>query len=371
MQGTQAPAIRNGAATDGSIVISHKEYIRDIRSGPNFNGKEFHAQSFRLNPGDANTFPWLAQISSNFQQYRFEGLCFHFKSMSGDALTSTNTALGSVIMSTIYDAVQESPTSKQEMENTEYAQSIKPSQTATHFIECAKSKSTLTELYVNQNPTKQKGDPRFYDFGKFTIATEGMQAANTVLGELWVSYQIRLFKPQTWDALGRDVGVFHYGTNNVIDQIDDNHPLGKLDWTLPDLHPSHFGPYNNISVTAKTKNLVRFEAQNAPRTFSIQLIYGGSNVANLQLINDISLINCGPCNDSILSNNSSNVNSLSFPASGQTANFINVQMTVNVDGENLGKQWGINITSDTPNLPNPITTFVMNVQELPYRKNIQ
>jgi hypothetical protein len=39
-------------------------------------------------------FPWLSNIAQNFESYKLRGLVFEFKSMSGDALTSTNTALG-------------------------------------------------------------------------------------------------------------------------------------------------------------------------------------------------------------------------------------------------------------------------------------
>lgn len=72
--------------------IQNREYIMDIVSGSSANS--FNYNTFDLNPGSSVTFPWLNRIAQNFESYRFHGLVFEFKSMSADALNSTNTALG-------------------------------------------------------------------------------------------------------------------------------------------------------------------------------------------------------------------------------------------------------------------------------------
>lgn len=54
----------------------------------------FNYSTWQLNPGQKSLFPWLAGIASNFESYKFHGLVFEYKSMSADALNSTNTALG-------------------------------------------------------------------------------------------------------------------------------------------------------------------------------------------------------------------------------------------------------------------------------------
>ena len=116
--------------------------------------------------------------------------------MSADALNSTNTALGQVIMATNYDVNQPLFDSKYEMENTEFSTSVKPSLSAMHPIECARTESTLNELYVAAGGNiPPGGTASMYNFGNFQIATNGFQAANVNIGELWVTYEVTLFKP--------------------------------------------------------------------------------------------------------------------------------------------------------------------------------
>lgn len=74
------------------IIITHREYIGDvITSGT---AGAFKTNTYYINPGLNKTFPWLSQIAQNFESYRMLGCAFEFKSMSSDALNSTNTALG-------------------------------------------------------------------------------------------------------------------------------------------------------------------------------------------------------------------------------------------------------------------------------------
>ena len=68
--------------------------------------------------------------------------------MSADALNSVNTALGQVIMATDYNAANPPFAQKSEMENYEYGQSAKPSESAIHPIECARLQTTISELYT-------------------------------------------------------------------------------------------------------------------------------------------------------------------------------------------------------------------------------
>ena len=188
---TDPPQVRNNSAR--TVTLSHREYLCDIVSGP---AGSFSVQNFVINPGNTVTFPWLSGVASKFQQYRLDGMIFQFKSMSADALNSTNTALGQVIMATNYDVNQPLFDSKYEMENTEFSTSVKPSLSAMHPIECARTESTLNELYVAAGGNiPPGGTASMYNFGNFQIATNGFQAANVNIGELWVTYEVTLFKP--------------------------------------------------------------------------------------------------------------------------------------------------------------------------------
>lgn len=171
----------------------HREFLGDVISSSTAN--TFKIDSFSINPGVDATFPWLAGVvGAKYQQYRINGMTFEFRSMSADALNSTNTALGSVIMSTDYDSADTAFTSKQQMENTEYGVSCKPSVNMMHGIECERSQTPVSELYIRAFDVPSGKDVRFYDIGRFSIASTGCQGTNVNLGELWVSYDIDCFK---------------------------------------------------------------------------------------------------------------------------------------------------------------------------------
>lgn len=171
----------------------HREFLGDVYSSSTPGA--FKIDSYPVNPGLGTTFPWLSGVvGAKFQQYRINGMAFEFRSMSSDALNSTNTALGSVIMSTDYDSADATFTSKQEMENTEYGISCKPSANMIHGIECERFQTPVSELYIRAFDVPSGKDIRLYDLARFSIASTGCQGANVNLGELWVSYDIDCFK---------------------------------------------------------------------------------------------------------------------------------------------------------------------------------
>lgn len=171
----------------------HREYLGDIFSSSTAGA--FKIDNYSINPGLVATFPWLSGVvGAKFQQYRINGMTFEYRSMSSDALNSTNTALGTVIMSTDYDSASAAFTSKQEMENTEFGVSCKPSVNMLHGIECQRSQTPVSELYIRAFDVPSGKDIRLYDLGRFSIATTGFQGTNVNCGELWVSYDIDAFK---------------------------------------------------------------------------------------------------------------------------------------------------------------------------------
>ncbi|AYP28951.1 MAG: coat protein [Cressdnaviricota sp.] len=173
--------------------FTHREFLGDVISAST--ASTFKIDSYPINPGLSTTFPWLSGVvGAKFQQYRINGCCFEFRSMSGDSLTASNTALGSVIMSTDYDSADATFSSKQEMENTEYGVSCKPSVNMIHGIECARAQTPVSELYIRAFDVPSGKDIRLYDLGRFSIASTGCQGTNVNLGELWISYSVDVFK---------------------------------------------------------------------------------------------------------------------------------------------------------------------------------
>jgi hypothetical protein len=224
--GFNPPQFGNGQMT----VVAHREFLMDVTTGPTLVNSltSFNTQSFAINPGLNSTFPWLSQIANNFEEYEILGMIFEYKSTSANALNSTNTALGTVILTTCYNVLDAAFINKQQQENYEFAQSVKPADSCIHAVECARFANPLSKLYVRAGvPTASTYDLRMYDLGNFQLSTVGMQAANVVIGEFWVSYHIALGKPRLpIGGIEGDVPSFHIamtavsstnilGTNNV------------------------------------------------------------------------------------------------------------------------------------------------------------
>jgi len=176
------------------IRVTEREYIGDVYSGGTLvNGSTtFSVNNFVLNPGDKKTFPWLYHIAKGFEQWEPLGVVFEFVSTSSE-FNGVSQALGTVIMATDYDTSDPIYASKIEMENAGYANSTKPSHTAMHGVECDPSERATKLLHCGvPNP----GEEKFYDLGRFSIATQGCSAVNQNLGELWISYDLVFYKKQ-------------------------------------------------------------------------------------------------------------------------------------------------------------------------------
>lgn len=270
------PSVMNGALPGGAIIVSHKEYLGDVVSSSSAN--TFDLKSYSINPGLSSTFPWLGQIAPNFQQYRIMGLIFEYRSMSADALNSVNTALGQVIMATNYDALAQNFQSKAEMENSAYAQSIKPSSSSIHLIECDTSTLPISELYIRSGDVVNNGDKRMYDLGNFQLATNGFQGTSVNCGELWVSYQVMLMKPKIWDELGECVD---YYTMFQSTGIANSTPLGTIaDRIEPPIAPSTVYP-NSLAVSFDSDLVIRIPGTAVRKYYNIILLWRGAATASL------------------------------------------------------------------------------------------
>jgi len=190
-----------------SNIVCHREYISDITTSASPN--TFSLSSLSINPGQNGTFPWLATIAQCYEEYRIHGMVFEFKSTSSDALNSTNTALGEVILATNYNASSTNFSNKLAMENSEFAQSAKPSLSQAHAVECKPQQNPLGIYYVRTGSLPSGQDIRFYDMGNFQIATNGFQGTSVNVGELWCTYMIEFLKPILPLTAGGNMSSFH------------------------------------------------------------------------------------------------------------------------------------------------------------------
>lgn len=268
--GGNPPIIRN--SRNNGIIVRHREYLADV-----FAATSFTTNTYPINPGLIQSFPWLQQQADSFEQYKFRGLVFEFKSMSSDAVlaTSASSALGTVIMSTQYNVLDEVFTDKRTMENYEYANSTKPSLSMLHPIECKMSQTTVSELYVRTGIVSA-GDLRLYDLGNFVIAVQGMQnaAANQVIGELWCTYEVEFFKPKLLVGGGALLSDHYYGAGaNLFSTVAQYGISG----TMVQRSGSNLGTVLQLpGIAPYAANAIVFPRHIVDGTFMITYILKGS-----------------------------------------------------------------------------------------------
>lgn len=233
----------------GSIRVRHKEYIATIISST-----EFRNASYNLNPGLFNSFPWLSTIAQNFEQYEWNGLVFQYIPTSGDALSSTNAALGKVCMATDYNAVDAEYVSMPQMMGTEFSNIGKPSEAIMHAIECAPSEQPVKKYWVRTGPHPSDTDLRLYDHGKFQIAVSGQQENAFDLGDLWVTYDVTLSKPVLSSITGDTIPTTHV----VFTGVSAANPFGSTRTVQYGSNIARLGIDNNSIFWPNTEDTGRF-----------------------------------------------------------------------------------------------------------------
>lgn len=259
----------------GGQVIRFQEYLGDVRTSGTAGA--FSSRSYLINAGNPDTFPFLSQIAANYEQYEIEGMLFEFRSTSADALNSVNTALGTVMMATQYDVLDTEFASKTEMLNYEFSTSTKPSASCIHMIECDPRQTSVNNLYVLYNQAvPDMADPRLYNLGRFTVATTGFQGTDVNIGEIHVTYQVKLLKPKLFVSLGENIACYKQntsGTNFYTNALPLGYQATQVDTISSTFNTDFFLDGNHMY----------FPATSAKLAYHVDIIWqGGTGVAASQ-----------------------------------------------------------------------------------------
>jgi len=166
-----------------SCRVQHKEFIQNVTGTTAFTVAVF----LPLNPGLSGTFPWLANIANNFEQYRVHRMYFCY-------LTRTGTNVpGSVLMAPDYDAMDAQPVSEQILSN--YAEIVEdaPWKDICCNLKPAGMHALGPKKFVRNGQVPNQ-DLKTTDIGSFILATVDGTAVSW--GKLWVEYDIEFFEPQ-------------------------------------------------------------------------------------------------------------------------------------------------------------------------------
>jgi len=131
---------------NGSIRVTHREFIQDIVSSTTFS-----IQGLEINPGLARSFPFLSQLAQNFEVYQMHGLVFEYRPTCGDAIASTNNAMGVVVQCVQYNSTNLLFQTKQQMEAYEGAVSCAPYNGSLCGVECEPGSLPLRRLYIRSS----------------------------------------------------------------------------------------------------------------------------------------------------------------------------------------------------------------------------
>lgn len=200
---TLTPSVPKMSDDRGATRIRHREYLTNVSTTT-----QFSLSPYRLQPGDAKTFPWMAPIARLYQQYKFLGVVFEFVTTSG-VFSAPSPALGQVMMATQYNVTQPVFATQASMLNSYFSCSGVPAKSLMHAVECEAAEQPY-QLYFVRDPqrvpteTKDPGgasynvrDAHLFDFGIFQFASAGgpVDAEGFISGQLWITYDVMLYKP--------------------------------------------------------------------------------------------------------------------------------------------------------------------------------
>ncbi len=206
-------------STDGTrVTITHSEYIKDISPST----APFQLQDFVCNPGMTLTFPWLSGIASNFEEYQFKQLMFHYRSTVSDIGNSSSGQVGTLVMCPRYNVKALAFKDKMQMLAQDNAISGKLTDSMTCGIECDDKKIAGDQYKYVRGGDVVDEDLNDYDHARVSLAvcTPPAGYENKSVGELWVSYSVMLSKPLASTVRGetqrKDIYTNMANVTNVI-----------------------------------------------------------------------------------------------------------------------------------------------------------
>lgn len=263
----------NDSDMTGDVYITQTEFIQNISCSATAAGASaFQIVQFPLNPGIVTTFPFLSQIAQNYTLYEFEGLVFKFNPTSGEN-NATSNSLGKVILATNYDPNSSAFVNSVQMENYDYANAAKPSQTIVHGVETANHQQALNMQYIRTGATTR--DKVFFDIGNLFVATEGIPfaaAGTQILGELWVTYRVKLSRANLYSSL--------LGTSISQDSFLGNWPTHASGFTSTAKSTNQIGCV--VTTSAANTILITFPVNISLGSYllSLQCISGATGFTN-------------------------------------------------------------------------------------------
>lgn len=210
------PRISSRSRKQGMVqcTIRHREFISSISGSVNFVDTAFAVQ-----PGLSSTFPWLASMAINWENYHMNAIQFRYVSRSSTAFT------GSVIMAPDYDSSDSQPTTYQEISTFQNSISDAPWKDIVCRLSPRSTMLVGQNRYIRSGPLGPNQDVKLYDIAVLNLATVG-QSDTAVIGELWVEYNVTLLVPNVQVitqvsnlSSGQVVGATNFATTALMGTV--------------------------------------------------------------------------------------------------------------------------------------------------------
>lgn len=212
---TRVMRMQSSMDETGALTIQHKEYVGDVQGSTSFQNT-----AYLVNPTNAALFPFLSQFACNFDEYDFNQIIIHYKSVTTE-LSTTSQQMGTIIMVADYNAGTKAQfPNKQSMMQYDGSVSSRVCDNISFGIECDASKNAGSAIRYTppMGDTPVGEDPKTYQTALFQIAVN-QSIATGQIGELWVEYSVTLRKPKFCQAIGLDlpyIGSRIIGTSLAI-----------------------------------------------------------------------------------------------------------------------------------------------------------
>lgn len=193
------------------------------------------------------------------------------------------------MMATNYDPDAPDWLNSVQLMNYDYSSSTKPSVGMVHGVETANKQQAVNMMYIRTNNDTTKSRV-FTDLGNFYVCTEGVPftaAGTQILGELWVTYRIKLSRAALYQSmLGLNQPFDYYtGVSTAASMFGTTTPIGRPSdaglWTLT-------SGATVVDVTASPRLMA-----GCYQWVLLMQDSGTPTVSNVTLTN---LINCAPVN---------------------------------------------------------------------------
>ena len=179
---------------NGDVVVTHRELLGPVVG----QGATFAlSNTLQINPGNTACFPWLAGVSQQYESYVFSSLMFEYKPMV------PATFPGAIYITADFDGRDAPPL-------TQATASVTPGSTQGPIhaplsmrmrpADLLKRKTYFVRT-VGDGGYSGGTDVRSFDTGNLFVYVDSAANAagtplTTTIGQLWVSYTVRLMTPQ-------------------------------------------------------------------------------------------------------------------------------------------------------------------------------